>query len=280
MIGFMRRNLKVFLRDKASVMMSLLTVFIIMGLHVFFLGDVYAEGFDYIPSARQLMDSVTMAGLIGVTSVSTTMGVFGIMISDKIQKVTKDFYSSPIKKQKIAGGYILSAFLVGTLMSLIALIIAQIYIVANGGSIMSWVLMLKVLGLIILAVFVNTAIVFFIASFFKSINAFSTASTVVGTLIGFLTGIYLPIGMLPDAVQWIIKIFPVSHAAALIRQVMVTDLLKDVPAEIADGFSEYMGVTFKFGNHVVTTNESILILVAAAALFYGLAIYNVSRKQK
>ena len=226
------------------------------------------------------MDCVTMAGLVGVTSVSTTMGVFGIMISDKIQKVTKDFYSSPIKKQKIAGGYILSAFLVGTLMSLIALLIAQIYIVANGGSILSWVLMLKVLGLILLAVFLNTAIVLFIASFFKSINAFSTASTVVGTLIGFLTGIYLPIGMLPDAVQWIIKLFPVSHAAALIRQVMETDLLKDIPTEIADGFSEYMGVTFKFGSHVLTANESILILTAAAALFYGLPIYNVSRKQK
>jgi|GEM_PF-6061713 len=36
MIGFMRRNIKMFLRDRTSVMMSLLTVFIIMGLHVFF----------------------------------------------------------------------------------------------------------------------------------------------------------------------------------------------------------------------------------------------------
>lgn len=280
MIGFMGRNLKVYLRDRASVMMSLLSLFIIMGLHVLFLGDVYTKNFDYIPNARQLMDSVTMAGLIGVTSVSTTMGVFGIMISDKIHKVTKDFNSSPIKKQKIAGGYILSAFLVGTFMSLIALIIAQIYIVANGGSIMNGVLMLKVLGFIILAVFMNTAIVFFITSLFNSINAFSTASTVVGTLIGFLTGIYLPIGMLPGAVQWIVKIFPVSFAAALIRQVMVTDLLKDVPTEIAGEFSEYMGVTFKFGSHVITTKESILILVAAATLFYGLAIFNISRKQK
>jgi multidrug/hemolysin transport system permease protein len=62
---------------------------------------------------------------------------------------------------------------------------------------------------------------YYIVSWFKSINAFSTASSIVGTLIGFITGIYIPIGSVPEAVQMVIKIFPPSHAAVLFRSVMM-----------------------------------------------------------
>ena len=55
-----------------------------------------------------------------------------------------------------------------------------------------------------------------IVSWFKSIHAFSTASSIVGTFIGFLTGIYIPFRSLPEAVQLVIKIFPPSHTAVLI----------------------------------------------------------------
>jgi multidrug/hemolysin transport system permease protein len=95
------------------------------------------------------------------------------------------------------------------------LIVAEVYILANGGELMDPGTVFKVLGLILLSTFTNTSIVLFITSFFKSNNAFATASTIIGTLIGFLTGIYLPIGQLPDVVQWVVKVFPVSHSAVL-----------------------------------------------------------------
>ena len=38
--NFMKRNLRLFFRDKMSVFFSLLSVFIIIGLYVLFLGDM------------------------------------------------------------------------------------------------------------------------------------------------------------------------------------------------------------------------------------------------
>ncbi len=38
---FIKRNLKVFFRDRAAVLFSLLAVFIIIGLYALFLGDVW-----------------------------------------------------------------------------------------------------------------------------------------------------------------------------------------------------------------------------------------------
>ncbi len=106
-------------------------------------------------------------------------------------------------------------------MSLVTFAVAEVYIVLNGGAWIEPVPGLKIVLLIILSTMTNTSLMCFIVSFFKSHHAFSTAGTVIGTLIGFLTGIYLPIGNLPASVQIIIKLFPVSHGAALFRQVLM-----------------------------------------------------------
>lgn len=284
MISFSIRNLKIFFRDKSAVFFSLLSSFIIIGLYVLFLGDVWSSSFKDIPNSREIMDNWIMAGLLAVTSVTTTMGAFGTMINDKDKKIDRDFLSSPLSRRSIAGGYLVSSYVIGLIMSLITLVLAQLYIVAEGGHLLSFAAFAKMLWLILLADLTNTAMVFFIVSFFTSQNAFSTASTVIGTVIGFITGIYLPIGSLPETVQWVIKLFPTSHAAMLMRQTMMEKVMSEefvsVPAEFVTEFKELMGVTFDFGGTYISEYASILVLVGTAAVFFALAILNISRKKK
>lgn len=284
MISFAIRNLKVFFKDKTSVFFSLLAVFIIIGLYALFLGDVWTNSLDEVSGARFLMDSWIMAGLLAVTTVTTAMGAFGIMVQDKERKIIKDFAASPVRKRDIAGGYILGALIVSIIMSLITLILAEIYIISNGGSLMDFSAFLKTLGLILLCALCNTSMIFFIVSFFNSSNAFATASTILGTLIGFITGIYIPIGSLPSGVQWVVKCFPVSHGAVLFRQVMmalpISKSFAGAPDEAINQFSESLGITFKFGDTTVSPLTSILILLASSVIFYILSVINLSRKEK
>ena len=284
MINFMKRNLLVFFKDKASVFFSLLSVFIIIGMYALFLGDVWTSGMTDITGARFLMDSWIVAGLIAVTSVTTTMGAFGTMVEDKSTKRIKDINSSPMPRVSIAGGYILSAFIIGVIMCLVALVLCEVYIVAGGGTLLGGMHLLKVFGLILLSTFSNTALVLFFVSFFQSNNAFSIASTIIGTVIGFMTGIYIPIGQLPEGVQWVIKLFPPSHSALLLRQVIMDDALKasfaGIPANYLADFKELMGVTFKIGETTVTPITSIIILIISGLFFLCLAMLNLSRKKK
>ena len=284
MISIAFRNLKVFFRDKNSVFFSLLSVIIIIGLYVLFLGDTLMGNMKNIEGARFLMDSWIMAGLMAVSSITATMGAFGIMVEDKSKKYINDFYAAPLKRRDIAGGYILSSFLIGMIMSLITFVLSEIYIVSYGGQILPFLSILKVFGLIIISVLSSSSMVFFIVSFFSSNNAFAAGSTVLGTLIGFLTGIYIPIGILPGAVQFIIKIFPVSHAGVLFRQVLMDIPLaasfSGAPSEMLSSFKEEMGVTFNYGGVIASPLTHILVLVATTALFYGLAVLNISRKSK
>ncbi len=283
MSTFIKRNVRLFFRDRSAVFFSLLAVLIIIGLYALFLGDVWLSEFPDSDSARFLMDSWLISGLLAVTSVTTTLGAFGIMVEDKAKKIAKDFYSAPIKRSSISGGYLMSVVIIGMIMSVVSLVLSEIYVLANGGQLPGVWELTQVLGLIVLATLSNTALMFFIVSFFKSMNAFTTASTIVGTLIGFIAGIYLPIGTLPEAVQTVVKVFPTSHAAALFRQVLMDAPMETAfagaPQQALDEFNGMMGVTYKFGDFSVTPLMSIGFLTLTGILFYLLAMMRMAKKR-
>lgn len=279
-----KRNLMMFFRDKSNVFFSFLAVFIILALYIVFLGDLMAENLKEATEAKSLIDSWVMAGILAVTSITSTLGAFGIMVEDRARKAIKDFTAAPVKRHSLAGGYILSVYVIGVMMSLIALIFAELYIVLRGGELLSFSTVLQVLGIILISVLASSSIVFFIASFMSSQKAFSTLSTIVGALIGFLTGIYIPIGSLPEAVQFIIKIFPVSHAAALLRTVMLERPIEasfdGAPAGALESFKTEMGIHYQFGDFTTTAGVSIAVLLATTAIFYTLSLVNIARKKK
>lgn len=284
MIAITKRNLLVFFRDRASVFFSLLSVFIILGLYILFLGDIMAGSLKDFSGGRFLMDSWIMAGLLSVMSVTVALGALGTMVDDRSNDVLRDMLAAPVKRWQLVGGYILSSFAVGVILSLVTLVLAEVYILVYGGSLLPPMALFKVLGLILLSVFSGSAMMFFMVSFFSSPNAFGVASTVIGTIIGFLTGIYIPIGNLPVAVQWVIKFFPPSHAAVLFRQVMMEEPMEAVfagaPAEVVARFKQEMGVALAFGDTTMTPLTHILVLLGTAVVFYGLALYLASRKKR
>ena len=284
MISFVSRNLKVFFRDKTAVFFSLLAVLIVLGLYIFFLGDVWVDSFPNIKGVKNLMNCWIIAGLIGVTSVTANMGAFGTMIEDKSKNKIKDFYVSPIKKSKIVGGYIISSFIVGSMMSVVTLIISQIYLVYSGVDVLNFKELTEVFLIILMTSLSNSAMILFIVSLFSSEKAFSTASTIVGTLIGFITGIYLPISMLPDSVQIIVKLFPTSHGISILRQIFMKKQMDisfaDVPTNYINEFKESMGVVYYINDKLVSNTTSISILIASTIIFFFLAVLILYKKKK
>lgn len=286
MINLIKRNLKLFFRDRVSVFFSLLSVFIIIGLYVLFLGNMMTDNFRDLlgNNTRFTINSWVMAGILSVTSITATMGAFQIMVEDSTKKISKDFLSAPLRRSQLVGGYILSSFIIGVIMSIAALILAEIYIIAGGGELLGLEALLKLLGVMLISVFAGSSMVFFLVSFFKSSSAFATASTIIGTLIGFITGIYIPIGSLPPAIQTVIKIFPISHSAALFRQIMmeapISESFANAPAQAIAGFKEAMGVVFLFGGKELAPLASLLILAATGIIFLALSIASMSIKKK
>jgi len=218
-----------------------------------------------------------MSGVVSVTTITTCNGAFGIMVEDTALKRIRDFKVSPIKRWQLVLSYVLAAMVIGLIMTLLKLFLGELYIYIDGGSFLGFSTFLKVLGIILLSVFSSSALIFFIMSFIKSQNAFGTVSSIIGTLIGFLTGIYIPIGNLPNGVQTIIKFFPLSHSGVLLRQFMIDEIvpLENLPRE----FKLFLGVNFEINGNLMSLYSHIAYLFVSGVVFYLLAIIVISKKR-
>ncbi len=279
-----KRNLLIFFRDRGSVFFSLLGVLIIIGLYVLFLGDIMVKDLGDLPGARFLMDSWIMSGLLAVTPVTTSLGAMGVVIEDKKYGMYKDFAASPIKRNVLYGGYLISGFLISLILSLVTFFLAEIYIVIYGGELLTAAAAGKALAMILLTTASSGIMMFYMVSWFKSVNTFSAASTVIGTLMGFLTGIYIPVGALPSSIQTVVKLFPPSHAAVLFRRIMMEQAERitfaGAPAENLEAFHLELGAAFQVGKKVLSPAASLIYILIFSGLFLILTMIKITRKER
>ena len=286
MNSMVRRNLKIYFRDKGAVFFSLLGVLIVVGLYFLFLGDTDTDSLKDFKNAEEMMSCWVVAGLLSITSFTTAMGAFSTMIHDKETKIFKDFYCSPLSRTSLTLGYIISSALVGLIMTLVTLVLTLAYLVYKSAITLSFTMVIQLLALSVLTSFANTAMALFVVSIVKSEKAFSAISGVTSALIGFITGIYIPVGNL-EGVQYVVKCFPTSHCAVLFRKILMNDSLKgcadNLPeqarGEALSSLKENLGVTFMFGDNECKTYISLLIIGGTIVVFSVLAILNLKRKK-
>lgn len=278
-----KRNLKIYFQDKAAVFFSMLSVIIIFALYIFFIGDSISSGLKFLPHPNRLMRAWMLAGMLASASITTSLGAYGVMISDRENKTIKDFYSSPVSRRQIAGGYIITGFIISIIMSIFTLIFGEIYMGMIGGAVLDMDILLKLFGVIVLSAFASSAIASFIISFLKTNSAYSAASMIVGTLIGFLIGAYIPIGNLPENVQWLVKYFPCAHSAVLYRQLLMESSIKEnfanQPTAVLKETKEILGVVFVYNGHTASAWMSVAALLITGVVFYLLAVLVLIRKE-
>jgi multidrug/hemolysin transport system permease protein len=264
-----------------------------IGLYVLFLGKVQADSIKSILDGYKmpysdadiapLVNSWIMAGLISINTVTLSLGVLGTMVFDIENKKFSDFIVAPVSRSGVVLSYLFAAWIVDLVFSLIAFAIGEAFILAGGGSLLSPVHMLEAVGLILLSIMAFSSIMFFIASYLNSESAFASLSTLVGTLIGFVAGIFVPVGVLPAFMQKVIVALPFGHSAVLLRQVFCEQpLAKALPMEIArTAYADMYGINMKWGDTTIPAWAMVAVLAGTGALFLLLSAIKLRRyKQK
>ncbi len=296
-ISLTRRNCLVFLRDKGAVFFSLLSMLIVLMLMGIFLGNMNEEtvvnllqeygGVRNISEdeahARELVLYWTLAGILIVNSVTVTLTVIGTRVADVSEGRLASLYSAPISRGLAALSYVASAAVIGIFMCTLTLGAALCYIAAAGGTMLSAGTLGQVFLLILLNVCVFAVIMYFFALFVKSSSAWSGAATVVGTLVGFVGAIYLPMGSLPPGVASVLKYIPVLHGASLLRKVCCEEALETAfagtPGELLAEYSEYMGIQVKMGGETADFLFQALFLAACGIIAFILIVLAQKRKE-
>lgn len=281
MMSLARRNVLCYFRDRASVVFSLMAVIIVVMLYLLFLRNMLVESYPDMEGMPQLIDAWVLAGILGIVPVTTSAGSLQTMVEDRAGGRIRDILVTPMTSAQIAGGYIISTFIVGLVMSTITLAVCVAYLAATGCP-------LSASGVIISAVLLvpsslsGSIVVYAMTSFLRSTGAFSGFFTVVSVLIGFLAGIYMPMGTMPAAMQTIGTLVPASHMAALFRDSLADDALDGVfagaPAETLDSFRAEMGFDLSLGGLQFDAGTSMLYVLGITALFFVIAVMGLRRR--
>lgn len=291
------RNLKQYLRDKGAIFFSLLSMFIVIVLMFFFLGDANVDGITSLLSqfpgrdaktdeenAKLLVLAWTCAGMVSINAVTVTQASLSYMIKDRETGKLNSIYTAPVSRMVIAAGYVLAAWISSVIVCSLTLVITELYCVTQGMAPYSFLSHLRLLGFIAANSFTYATLMYLVAALVKSGGAWGGLGTIIGTLVGFLGGIYFPIGQLSDGIAAMMKCTPVIYGTALFRSEMTAAALdatfEGIPAEVVTEFNKVMGIELTIGDTELTAPQELGILLVCGGVFLlcGAAAVRFSKK--
>ncbi len=284
LVQLTKRNCLVYIKDKSAVFFSLLSMLIVLLLMFFFLGDMNVnyvtelqetyggvrDSAADLENAEYLVQYWTLAGLMVVNAMTVTLTVIGTLVTDRNGNKLKSFYTAPISKLTVALSYILSAIVVGFILCMVVFALYMGFIYLMGGELLA----METVGKVMLGTLVNvilfSTLMYLLALFVKSSSAWGGLATIVGTFVGFLGAIYVPVGSLPEGVTGVLKCLPVLHAASVMRNFMCADALDaalaGVPEEVTTVYRQVMGIDIVWNESVLSMGQQFLFLAVCGMI--------------
>ena len=286
-LNLMGRNLRLYFRDRLGVFFSLLSALILFLLYTLFLGSGQIDNLQSnFPAATEqqvktFVDTWMFAGIVGITSITTGLGAMNVFVEDSASGRFRDFLVSPIRREKLILGYLLSAGVIALIMTTVVLIISLAYLFLVDDVSFRPGEIATVYGFLALSCVAFAALSAFVVSFVRTAGAYSALSTIVGTILGFLAGAYIPVGALPDGVRTVINALPFMQASVPVRQEMTADSLQAMAGSqpgAVDAMQEVYGITASVGDWAITNAYVLFILAAMTVVFTLLAALRIRRR--
>lgn len=269
-MGFVliKRHLKIFIKKPGNLFLSLLSSVVILSLYFLFIRDFTIKAVsDYGFSSNindLFVDRLMVSGLLIVIGATSILSIVSIFINDKCRGILKDFYITSISKINIIYTYIISSIIISTLLSLFIYFFVELFfmIYYDYFSISE---IINSCQIIIISNIISSNIIFIIAIFINNITSFSTFETLYGVVIGFFTGVYIPIGYYPGFIKNLFFFFPLTQTTSILRQINTNDIaakiLSHYPKKSHGILYETFGIHLKFNDYVITLNSQFVFIV-------------------
>lgn len=228
--ALIKRNIRLFLRDKSTVFFSFLSTLILVGLYLLFIAKAYSV--DMVEQSGGILTDAAgnfliylqmMAGVMILNSVSLSTGAFATIAKDFENRRVDSFLLTPAKTREILLSYFFGGFTVSILLNLFSWLISVILIGILTGYYISVSTFFAASAVLIAASFISASLMLLITTLVKSSAAIGVLSGVSGTFIGFLSGIYMPYSSLGKTTAKVGSLLPFSHLTIWMKQILLTD---------------------------------------------------------
>lgn len=290
LFALVKRNIKLYFKDKGVFFLSLITPLILLVLFVSFLGNVYESSLNSILGEYSVSDKLVNA-FCGGWLLSSILGVCCITIAfcsniqvyDKISGCELDLNSTPTSKRTIFLSYFLANLFTTLIVSFIAMLVGFIYLAIVGWYLSFSNVLLIILDIVMCTLF-GSLLASIIMSFISNQGGLSTVSTLVSSLYGFLCGAYMPLSQLSAGIRNIVMFIPGTYGVVLLRNHYMNDVLnemsKSVPSELIEVVRDSFDGNAYFFNNKVEIWQMYLILGVSIVVLLGTFVLIAKLKNK
>ena len=282
--SIVKRNCKLFFKDKGMFFTSLITPAILLVLYATFLGNVYESSFQSaIPDGvniEQELIRATVGGelassLLAVCCITVAFCSGLLMVQDKVSGSIKDLTVSPVKSSTLAIGYFISTALSTLLICFVAVAACMFYLYTTGWFISLADFLLICLDVVLLVLF-GTALSSIVSYPLSTSGQASAVGTIVSAGYGFVCGAYMPISSFQEGLQRVLSFLPGTYGTSLLRNHFLRGVFSEMnakgfPDDVVEGIRDSIDCNLYFFSNKVEIGRMYLILALSSVVL--IAIY-------
>ncbi len=284
LLSNIKRNTKLFFKDKGLFFTSLITPLILLVLYATFLSNVYENSFRQV--FTQVGVSVSdkqMAGLVGGQLMSSLLAVSCVtvsfcsnmlMVQDKFNGAYNDLMMTPLKRSSLALSYYISTTISTLIICLIAFVSCLIYVGAVGWYLTAGDILFLLLDIFLLTTF-GTALSSVINYFLSSQGQVSAVGSIVSSCYGFICGAYMPLSQFGAGLRNAVMFLPGTYGTALIRNHSLSSVIETLPPQAVKGLKDSIDCNiYFFENKVEIGTMYLVISISIIALITAYVLIN------
>ncbi len=292
--NLIRRNCKLFFKDRGMFFSSLITPLLLLVLYATFLAKIFRDSFaSAIPASFPVDEGLigaTVGGelfssLLAVSCITVSFCCNMIMVQDKVTGARRDLTVTPVKKSVLALSYYVSTLFSTLTVCAVATAASFLYLARVG-----WYLSLSDVLLIALDIFLlvmfGTALSSIVNVFLKTPGQISAVGTVVSAGYGFVCGAYMPISQFGAGLQKVLSFLPGTYGTSIIRNHAMNGVYREMaatgfPDEVIEGIKDSVDCNLYFFGDKVGLGAMYAVLAGSiAALIAVYILINALRRRR
>lgn len=280
-----KRNVKLFFKDKGTFFTALITPVILLVLYVTFLYNVYEGSFQSSLPEGVVFQGDTLKGLVGGLLLSSLLAVSTVtvsfcanlcMVADKFSGARGDINISPVKPRSLAISYYLSTVINGLIISFVAALLGCVYLACTGWYMSFTDVLCLFLDVVLLTLF-GTALSSLVCYPLTTQGQLSAVGSIVSAGYGFICGAYMPLSQFSQGLRNVLGFFPGTYGTSLIRNHALRGVCKELsaqgfPPEAIESIKTVSDCNLEFFGHSVEIWQMYLVLAGVTALLLGLYV--------
>lgn len=294
LFALIKRNVKLFFKDKGMFFTALITPGILLVLYATFLGNVYKDSFlTALPTDLFMKDNLIngcvaaqlASSILAVSCITVAFCSNLLMVQDRVSGSIRDLTIAPVRKSTLSLGYYFASLFSTLIICVTAMGLCLGYMGITGFYMSFGDVLFLLLDVFLLVTF-GTALSSIIHFFLSTQGQISAVGSIVSACYGFICGAYMPISQFSPALQKVISFLPGTYGTSLVRNHAMGGVFREMrrvgfPEKVVTSMQDTVDYNLYFFGDKVSVGTMYLILGGTTALLVvGYIILNRIHKQK